>query len=213
MRQTEFRRIGMHTITRGIPADEQEMIDYIARHGLQPAFTHLFRIAEKLGKGYPTVVQGRNVTILIHDLGEQSLQIPKLPAFTEPSKAVKHFAEAANSSKSSRPKTKSQTTVKPRQRGGWATRKAVDAMIEANPKLTRSMALAMYRNENPRSRAKNLTGPRKFATQGQRSWDQRVRNILEQAAEDGQQLTWQEAHELALNTFQQQPVVGTRQAA
>src|SRR4051812_19934749 len=100
MPQTEFRRIGTHTITRGIPADEQEMSDYVARHGLQPAFTHLFRIAEKLGKGYPSIVQGHNVTVLIHDMSEQSLHIPRLRDFVESSKAVRHFAEAAKSSKS-----------------------------------------------------------------------------------------------------------------
>lgn len=191
MPQSQLRRVGEYDF----PGDaaEQDMNRYVGSYGLDAALRNVKRIADALRI----------------DLGTWGL--PRL--------ASGHIEQGANDQEPE-PSSPSpayynrhgEMITEARHKGGltaWETRRAVDAMVAANPKLTRYVALALYRDEHPRSRAKNLPGPRNDPSKGESSWDTRVRNIIKKHyTRTGKHLSWPEAHQLALHSLQ-----GSRKAA
>ena len=210
MSQTEFRLMGERHLSHDTA--EQEMHQYVGKYGVKAALSHALGIATALGidlaeLGVPLVnghTNGHDADSTTNKPARQR-RSAREPAEPAPPPAAPPTPEPVYFNRKGEPITEA------RHNGGltaWDTRRAIDAMMAANPRLSRVAALALYRDEHPRSRAKNLSGPRQDASKGETSWDTRIKNIIKKAAARGKTLTWQEAHDQALDSLQ-----GSRQAA
>jgi hypothetical protein len=191
-----LRRAGEHHFS--IAADEQEANQYVGRHGLEAFAKNYVRLA---------VALNINAIDLLASITGITLDSPEEPANSQPQES-----EAQPSPEPQFYNRRGAPITEARHKGGkraWETRRAIDEMVAANPRLNRLVALALYRDEHPRSRAKNLPGPRNNPTKGESSWDTRLRNIIKKHhKKTGKILSWQEAHQIALDSLQ-----GSRAAA
>lgn len=220
MSETGFRRAGERQLS--LDSAEQDMRQYVGKHGVEKALLHAIGIANTLGidlaaLGVIPIVNGHDT----NGSGVNGIEAEPAPAIEQrPVKAKRRRSsakepEAPPAAPPPAPvyfNRKGDQITEARHKGGltaWDTRRALDAMQAANPRLSRMAALALYRDEHPRSRAKNLTGPRREASKGETSWDTRIKNIIKKHyARTGETLSWQDAHQRALDSLQ-----GSRQAA
>jgi hypothetical protein len=195
---SEFRRTGEHVFP-SLSADAMDMNQYVSKYGLEAAFRNITRIADTLQCPYRLPATGQTNGNAVHNASNGNAALEEAPQ-EEPASSVNgvprrrmHFFN-----RQGKPITEA------RHQGGlaaWETRRAVDAMMAANPRLSRITALALYRDEHPRTRA-TVTGPRNAGSKGQRSWDSRIINQIKKAATNGETIDWEEGHQRALDSLQ-----------
>ena len=91
--------------------------------------------------------------------------------------------------------------ISDRSRNGWITRKAVAQIMTNIPGITKAAALAIHEVDHPRTRIGILTIA-EAKTPGEKRWVGRVKNIQDNARDRGEEITWEAAHQRALNDFQ-----------
>lgn len=202
----EMRTVGEHRFEPLVDS-QQGMNQHVALYGLKTTLHNWFSTAEALNVDPEQII----LEILGHGV--------TAPATEEPERKVKgqRRTQEPTAPEPEHYNRRGKVITEARHNGGltaWDTRRAIDAMLAANPRLSRMSALALYRDENPRSRAKNLSGPRNNPTKGESSWDTRLRNIIKKHhAATGKTLSWEEAHDKALVVLQGHQQTSQRRVA
>lgn len=214
---SEFRRTGEHHVS--LPDSDRAANLFVVEHGLAPLAKSLGRISTALGMT-PIDVMG-----LMFPEGLTIEGSPAEPAKKPAAELAKKKKPAALAKKPAAPRRppepqyhnrKGKPITAARHYGGkiaWDTRRAIDQMMRANARLNRSGALALYRDEHPRSRAEQHTGPRKNGTKGQKSWDTKIQMQVDLAASNGEKIDWQEGHHRALAKLQEAARAKMQEAA